>query len=145
MADTTYTKGRNLLIYMNGKSVGCSKTCTIEVTTGTSDSTTKCDVATNGVLWQNNSPQVNSWKLTDSGVIPINDGSGNNEISAQALIRFQIAQTKVYVQFQDITTGEWFGGNGWITSTKASGSTTEDATYDVTIDGTGSLSSVPVS
>lgn len=146
-ADTVYVQGRNLLIYVNGKPVGCSKTATLEITTAVSNSTTKCDVdPVTNALWTHNSPEENSWKLTDSGTIPIQNSAGMaTEFAARAIADFQIAQTLVYAQLQDSLTGEWYGGNGWVTSCKLSGETTADATYDITIDGTGPLSKIPVS
>jgi hypothetical protein len=145
-----YYQGRNFIIYVNGIPVGCSKTCSIELTSALSNSTTKCDVdqATNS-LWTHNTPQENSWKLTDSGTVPILNSSGQvTELAGLALIALQAAQTKCYVQFERFQNGvatEWIGGDGYITSCKLNADTTADLAYDITIDGTGPLSTLPVS
>lgn len=142
-----YVQGRNLVIYVNNKPVGCSKTCTIEITTSLNNSTTKCDVdpVTNS-LWAHNSPEENSWKITDAGSVPIQNSAGAlPEYDGRALAILQANQTIIYVQFQNSLTGLWMGGNGFITSTKLTGETMADATYDVTIEGTGQLNFLPVS
>lgn len=145
--NVTYIQGRNFLIYVNGIPVGCSKTANLEITTAVANSTTKCDVdPVTNALWTHNSPEENSFKFTDSGTIPVQNSAGMaTEHAAQAMANFQIAQTLVYAQLQDTLTGLWYGGNGYVTSCKISGETTADATYDITIDGTGALTNLPVS
>jgi len=141
---TQYMQGRNLNIFANGIPVGCSKTATIELTTATSDSTTKCDVI-NGILWANNTPQANSWTLTDNGVVPVLASSGTpTEYSLQQFATWQISQVKVYVEFRG-PFNILYGGDAWVTSTKGTASTTDDFTYDVTFTGTGPLRPVAVS
>lgn len=143
---TSYMQGRNINIFVNGVPVGCSKTSTFEITTATSDSTTKCDLSpTTGVLWSNNTPQANSWNMTDNGVVPILASSGQpTEYSIQAIANFQIRQTKVYVEFRG-PFGILYGGDAWATSTKGTAGLTDDFTYDVTLSGTGELRQVAVS
>jgi len=145
MATQQYFQGRNLVIYYGGVPVGCSKTCTFELTTATSNSTTKCDVV-NGVLWTRNSPQENSWKLTDNGVVPVQTSAGMaTEHAGLFFVKTQAQQLQGYATFEDRTSGILIGGNVWITSTKITGSTTEDTTYDLTMDGNGPLDFVAVS
>jgi hypothetical protein len=145
MATTAYKPGRNLVIYWNGVPVGCSKTASIEITTSTSDSTTKCDVV-GGVLWANNTPQKNSFTITDNGMVPVLTSAG---MATEKSIRFfqtaQIQQVKGYATVIDSTTGDILGGDVWVTSSKLTGETESDQTYDVTLTGTGPLSLVAVS
>jgi len=143
-SETTYYQGRNLVITYNGVPVGCSKTCTFELNTAVSDSTTKCDVK-GGVLWAKNTPQKNDWKLTDNGVIPIQDSAGlAMEHSFIFLVKAQSQQLYAYATFED-PAGILIGGNVWVTSTKSSGALDSDTTYDVTLTGDGPLDFIPVS
>lgn len=144
MAETTYYQGRNLVITWNGVPVGCSKTATVELNTAVSDSTTKCDVK-NGVLWAKNTPQKNDWKITDNGLVPIQDSAGlATEHSLIFLMKAQALQTKGYATWED-PAGLLVGGDVWVTSTKSSAALDSDTTYDVTLTGDGPMNFVAVS
>lgn len=146
MANSQYFQGRNLVVYWDGIPVGCSKTCSFELTTDVSDSTTKCDVKS-GVLWARNSPQKNSWSITDSGVVPIqNSAAMATEHSLMFFVQAQASQIKGYAQFEDPSNpGIFIGGDVWITSTKSTGALTEDTTYDITLTGDGPIDFLPLS
>lgn len=147
-SSTSYLQGREFYIYVGSMPIGCSKTATIEVTSATSDSTTKCDVVIKDgkkILFTNNTPQAISWTLTDNGVVPVTVSGVTPEVTLTDLLGLQLSQTLVYAAFQDANSGIFYGGDAWITSVKATASTTEDLTYDVTLTGVGELSPIPVS
>ena len=144
---TTYIQGRNFIVYNGTTPIGCAKTNTAELTTATSDATTNCDVAADGTLWQRNVPQKNSFKITVNGLMPVqNSAQMLTQQTGLALMKLQAAQTLLYFTFQDPAAGGlWMGGNGYITSTKLSAATDQEATFDVTFDGDGKLDFLPVS
>jgi len=144
---TTYIQGRNFIVYNGTTPIGCAKTLTAELATATSDATTNCDVASDGTLWARNVPQKNSFKITVNGLMPVqNSVQMLTQQTGLALMKLQAAQTLLYITFQNPQSGGlWMGGNAYITSSKVSAQTEQEATFDVTFDGDGKLDFLPVS
>lgn len=145
MSNPIYFKGKDIIVYANGIAVGCDKSSTIEVTTKTADTTTKCSTDSNGNLWGSVLPITNTWKISGNGltVLGTGDSGGMNEYSTGKLLDLQFAQTKIYVTW--IRGAKTYGGDAYVTSMKETAPSEDVVSYDYTFDGTGPISEIPVS
>lgn len=140
-----YLSGKNAIMTINGKMVGCIKTLSFNVTTSTIDSTTQCDVK-NGVLWANNTPNINSWTAGGSGLQPFVNSAGQpDEFSMKQLLAAQFAQQKAYLTWEDNTGQFFYGGDVIFTSTGGSSDITDNISFDFELTGTGPINIEPVS
>lgn len=140
-------RGKDLVVYIDGIAVGCSKTCDLTVTTKTASTTSKCDTAPNGEIWDSAVPTTIGWVITDSGFVIIDNSypGGTPEYSAGKLLDAQTSAQLCYVTFASTDGKIFYGGDAWITTTKITGAVEDVATYDTTITGNGPLSKTPVS
>jgi hypothetical protein len=140
-------RGKDLVVYIDGIPIGCSKTADLTITSKTTDTTSKCDTAPNGEIWNSAVPTSIGWTISDSGFVVIDNTSqgGVNEYSAVRLIDAQTSAQKVYVTFSSFDGKIFYGGDAWITTNKITAPVEDIATYDVTITGNGPLSKTPVS
>lgn len=134
-----YTKGKDVLVFLNGIAVGCDKTATIEITTKTADVTSKCSTDASGNLWDEAVAISNGWKISGNGltVLGLGESGGMNEQSTKQLLSLQFSQTKVWVSW--IRNGKFYGGDAWVTSIKETASATDVSTYDYTFTGSGPI------
>lgn len=146
MANTNKISGKNIFLSVNGIIVGCIKQASFEVTTSVIDATSKCSTDANGVLWQENIPNINSWKTTGNGLQPVvNSGGQPTEFSMQQLMAAQFQQQKGYATWEDIDGQFLYGGDVIFTSTKTDSNFDDLVTFDYELTGTGPINTVPVS
>lgn len=148
MAETTKYQGKDIAVYIDDYIVGCALDGTLTITTSFNSTVTKCSAsAVTGVLWQRNTPNVNSATLSGNGLVPRLASSGYDEISVLQLNRAIIRQQRVFVEWRD-TTGNndyYYNGYGYL-STVSSGAPAEgEATYDFEITFDGEISDSPAS
>jgi hypothetical protein len=144
--DTTKVRGVDIAVYVGNVPVGCDETCDLELTSSMVTTTSKCskDPVT-GVIWDEVIPNINSVKVTGSGLIPMLATAGYDEVSIQQLALMQINQTLIYFTWGIAGTNLFFGMNGYITTTKGTGDYKDVAKYNYTIQGTGKINTFPVS
>ena len=141
-----YITGKNVSLSIDGIIVGCIKQASFEVTTSVIDTTTKCSTDANGVLWQQNLPNINSWSSSGNGLQPVvNSGGQPVEYSMQQLLAAQFAQQIGYAVWEDTAGQFMYGGDVIFTSTSTDSNFDDVATFDFELTGTGPISIVPVS
>lgn len=145
MSQTTFIEGKNLIVTVDGVPIGCDKSTNLEVTTAMYDTTTKCS-QTNGVLFQEQVPEVISTKMTGNGLVAIVTSAGlPHEVSAKYLLDAQYTQLKVYATWADAGNNIFYGADAYFTSLKVGANFNEVATYDYTLETTGAVLTIPVS
>jgi hypothetical protein len=134
-----YSKGKDVLVFVNGIAVGCDKTATIEITTKTADVTSKCSTDANGNLWDGAVAIANGWKVTGNGLTVLGQGEsgGMIEQSTHQLFELQFKQTKVWVSW--IRGSKFYGGDAYVTDMKETASAMDVAVYDYVFTGTGPI------
>ncbi len=73
-------KGKDIGFFIDGIVVGCSEDCDIEITTSMITTTTKCSKDSNGILFEENVPNINSIKFTGNGNVPASTSAGYSAI-----------------------------------------------------------------
>lgn len=140
-----YYKGSSVNIYMTREEdggqlypVGCAIDASYTLSTSFTSTVTKCDVsATTGVLWQRNTPNVNSGSMSGNGLVPMMDSGGYDEWSLKELNSAQIRQKRVIAEWKDEDRNLYLQAGGYL-STVSGGSPAEgEVTYDfeLTFDG----------
>lgn len=139
--------GKNVFLSVNGIIVGCIKQASFEVTTSVIDATTKCSTDPNtGILWQENVPNINSWKTSGNGLQPVVTSGGQpDEFSMQQLMAAQFQQQTGYAVWEDIDGQYMYGGDVIFTSTKTDSNFDDLTSFDFELTGTGPIRTVPVS
>lgn len=140
-----YFKGKSIIVYVNGIAVGCDKTATLEITTKTADTTSKCSTDANGNLWDEAVAISNGWKITGNGLTVLGQGEsgGMPEQSTFQLMNLQFSQTKVFVSW--IRGSKFYGGDAWVTDMKETADATNVSLYDYVFTGNGPIVQIPVS
>lgn len=149
--DNTKVRGKDITVYISGAvtgtyPIGCDEMADIEFTTSTIAITSKCskDPIT-GIIWDEITPSINSWKVTGQGLIPMLATAGYDEVSAQQLAIAQFKQTLVYVTWGIAGTNLFFGGNAYLTTVKATGDYKDVSRYNYVLMGTGPVQTYAVS
>lgn len=138
--------GKNIVVSIGALPIGCLKQASFEVTTSMIDATTKCSVDSNGVLWAENVPNINSWSSSGNGLQPVvNSGGQPDEYSMQQLLSAQFQQTKVYITWEDASGQFFYGGDAYISTTSTDANFDDLTSFDYEITGTGPISTIPVS
>lgn len=138
--DTNKIAGKDVAVYMGDYPIGCDDTCDIEVSTSMITATTKCskDPVTD-VIWDEVLPNINSIKITGSGLVPFSTDSagGYDEVSFQQLAEAQFVQLKVYVTWGIAHTNLFYGADAYITTSKATAAYNDLVKYNYTLQITG--------
>ena len=138
--------GKNVFLSINGLIVGCIKQASFEVDTSVIDATTKCSTGANGVTWQENVPNINSWKTSGNGLQPVVTSGGQpDEYSMTQLMSAQFTQQIAYAVWEDPDGQFLYGGDVIFTSTKTDADFDGLVTFDYELTGTGPINTVPVS
>jgi len=134
-----YSKGKDVLVFVNGIPVGCDKTATIEITTKTADVTSKCSTDASGNLWDAAVSIANGWKVTGNGltILGLGESGGQSKQSTTQLFELQFNQTLVFVSW--IRGTKFYGGDAYVTDMKETASAVDVATYDYVLTGTGPI------
>jgi hypothetical protein len=151
--DTVKIPGKDIFVYISDSveiggtyPIGCDDTCDIEITTSMIDTTTKCSKDGNDVLWNEVLPNINSVKITGSGLTPLLNSAGFDEVSSQQLILAQMKQLKVYVTWGLANTfGMFFGANAYLSTTKVTASVKDVVKYNYTLEITGPIGTSAIS
>jgi predicted secreted protein len=146
-------KGKNLMISIGGVIYGYATDCSLNVNTDTSEvTTTKYKHKTSNGKWKEYDTDVNSWSGDSSYVMT------ESQEDYLALLNAQIAGTAVAIEFEPVkeattegkdagstgtlsaeTAGVKMSGTGIITAIEASAPVDGEATYKVSLQGTGTL------
>lgn len=130
MASTGFVEGSDFLVYIDATSpIAYSKSCTLNMTLGTSDTTNKDDSGWAGAL-----PSVRSWSVDGDGLY--NYGGTTSELFGMYNNR-----TRASIRFTNKTTGDkYYTGYCYLTSLSISAPDKDTATYSFTFTGDGQLS-----
>jgi predicted secreted protein len=130
MASTGFVKGTDLLVYIDyNTAVAYSKTCTLNMTMSTSDTTNKDDLGWKGVL-----PQLRDWTIDGDGLY---NYSGN----VTTLFAMYNNRTRVSLRFTNRVTGDkYYTGYAYLTALSISAPDKETATFSFTFTGDSTLS-----
>lgn len=146
-------KGKNLMVFVDGKSIALATSHTLDITINTIDTTTK-DV--NG-LWTDAEVSNMSWSLSSDNLVSIGtDGHDTASVVDMALegakveVAFSLASpldsnvpTGGFVPFTHETETEFnYSGQAIITSVSISASNGEKASYSISFTGCGALSKI---
>lgn len=123
--------GTMLLIYSGNNPIALSTTCGLVLNTDMRDTSNK---DTSG--WKTVLPGMKNWTITCEGLIAY-DTSYNYVY----LMGLQIAKTSLSVSFKSTnTSGDYYwSGTAYITSINATGQNEGNATFSVTLQGSGAL------
>lgn len=128
--------GIKVLVYVDDTAIAESLSASIEFSTNEIDTTTKSSGG-----WSEMLPGVRSWSITDNGLKEWGTASGNTATLEDTWIN----RTKIAVKFATADSGDrGFQGDAYITSLSESADIDSGATYDVTITGTGPISTFTV-
>lgn len=137
MAD--YYKGKDIVVTADDYPIGCALDGTLTITTSFNSTLTKCDKsAVTGVLWQRNTPNVNSATLSGNGLVPILSSAGYDEWSISQLNHAIINQLPISVEWRHETNPLlYYRGTGYLSTTSLGAPAEGEATYDfeITFDG----------
>lgn len=138
-------KGKDIAFFVDGIVVGCAEDCDIEITTSMITATTKCSKDSNGVLWDEVLPNINSVKFTGNGNVPTSTSNVFDEYSFQQMASAQFAQLKVYVTWGIAGTNLFYGMDAWLTSNKLTSPYNDVAKYSFEVTGTGKITTSAIS
>ena len=144
MAEKIFIKGKDISFYVNGYVLGCAEDVDIEITTSMITTTTKCSNV-NGVLWEENLPNVNSIKFSGNGNVPQSTSQGYDVYSFQQLALAQFQQLKVYVTWGIAGTNLFYGMNAYLSSNKLSSPVEDVAKFSFDATGTGAPTTAAIS
>lgn len=128
----------------NLQTVAHCTSASLSLTRDLRDSTTKSSEA-----WSESLAGLKSWELSGDGFVELLDevndndpyaGSSGNLMGYTKLYDLWAAGTNVYVAFGSSGAGNHYEGQGFISSLSAEGGVEENATFSITITGSGTLS-----
>jgi len=143
--DLIKVRGKDIIITVNGMAIGCDETCDIEVSSSMITTTTKCSKDSNGNIWEEVVPNINSVKFTGNGIVPFSTSAGYDENSFQQLASAQFRQLKCYVTWGIAGTNLFYGMDGYLTTNKATGPYNDVSKYNYAIQGTGPITTAAIS
>lgn len=140
------TKGKDLIVYINGIPVLYDKTSTLQYTSKNVDTTSRASADGNGTLWEESVPISIGSTITGSGFLVNDNPSGGAPVySLGRLFEAMRNQTLVYVTFKSAD-GLWlYGSDAFIMDIKISADISNVGMYDYTIKANGITQTIPVS
>ncbi len=135
MPTTGPIMGHNLRIKIGTTTpaaIYAAKECKISISTDTTEINHKDNYSSS---WKEATASVNSWSGSTSGLVYFDAANGIDD-----LIAFQIAKTKIKVEFSTGVSGDikWTG-DAYLTSAEVSASVGDVVSYSVSFTGTGAL------
>lgn len=128
------TLGRNFLVSVGGNVVLGQKSGTISFTMDTIETTTKGTTISTDPLPKQYLANMYGWEITLNGAYNIGGTGGSDAYDIAAIMKAGHA-----VSVTCSVDGETYAGNGIVTSFSSSGDQGDLTTYDVTIQGTDTL------
>lgn len=128
----------------DGNTIAYATSASLSINMDLRDSTTKSSLG-----WQENLAGLKSWELSGDGFVEfateVNaydpyDSAAGTLMGYKKLYDLWDAGTEVYVKFGKDGSGNHYEGKGFISSLSADGGVEENATYSISITGSGTLS-----
>ena len=150
MAKRTVVKGKDLMLFVNGKAIALATTCNLDLTANTEDAASKDSGG-----WDN--PQITGWAWT-AGSENLNGANDATSIDLvyKDLMDLCLAGTPVDVKFgiaanaanTDVPEAGWtiptagYKGTGIIDSVKCTAANKQNSTNSISIKGQGALTAI---
>ena len=147
-------KGKDLMVFIGGKSIALATNHTLDITANTTDTTTKDDLG----KFTNTEVSTIAWSLSSENLVSLTGSDGKNTID---IIDLALAGGKVDVVFslskplgEAVPTGGFiptttvgdvtYSGQAVITSVNVNAQNGEKATYTVQLAGAGALTKTTI-
>lgn len=143
MAGNTIQKGRNLQVSIGGKYYGFATSCDINISMETKEIAYKSPSG----MWKEQTTETLSWDVNSEHLATV------EQTDEKALFAAMTAGEPVAIEFSSVTYGAdnaatkgtlLYKGNAIITSFKLSAAKDGDATYSISLQGTGELTNTAV-
>lgn len=140
------TKGKDLIVYIDGIGVLYDSTSKIQFTSKNADTTSRASQDSNGTIWEESVPVSISSKITGSGfLVNDNPSGGANVYSAGRLYDAMANQTLIYVTWKSLD-GLWlYGSDAFVMNLGINADIKDVAKYDYEIMANGITSKIAVS
>ena len=149
MAKRKPVEGKDLMLFIGGKTVALSNSCTLNLNRASNDASSKDD----GV-WATDTPGDMSWDISADGLFSADETDTNNQLAYKELYEAQVNGTDLTIVFGIVSNKSQNGlpNDGWIapssggytgtahvTSLSATGAKGNAATFSASFVGSGPL------
>lgn len=130
--------GTNLRIYDGTTPIGYATSCTLDISTSMTEVLHKDSVGN----FADKDPSTQSWTMSTEGFISEDTTINGNSVKSVTYLRNAVInRTRLYLQWSTATSGDQtLNGYAYITSHSESATVNETATYSVTFEGDGAIS-----
>jgi hypothetical protein len=142
MAKRKPIEGKDLMLFIGGKTIALANSCTLNIDRGSNDAASKDD----GV-WGQDTPGDMSWNLSSDALFSADAADSNNQMAYDALFDAQVAGTDLTIIFGVVGNASSNGlpADGWTAPTKGGYTGTAHVTSLSLTGAKGSASSMSVS
>ena len=122
--------GHDLLVYVGGTAISHSTTCSVSLSTGEVNTTSK-----DSLKWASYLPGAREWTVECSGMVALDATYGIEELTA-----LKISQASSTVKFATSSSDDrFFSGSALLTAISIDAPDESPATFSATFEGTGKL------